>query len=220
MFINHSQDSLDIKLDNSIKNVGLKISGGADSAIVGYILSKYVAEERPDITIIPITVDQEGKAFQITFAKRIVEFYKQEFGNIFGKHYTSFSPLPESENYIKTQDTLIKSLYEQKIIDFHFAGITLNPPTGSIPDHIYKMGWIDPPDRKRTENKNPIYHTNRCTPLVNIDKQGVAELYRTFGVINTLFPLTRSCESYTNDFSFHCDSCWFCAERKWGFGKL
>ena len=46
-------------------------------------------------------------------------------------------------------------------------------------------------------------------PLVNIDKKGVAELYEILGVTDTLFPLTRSCEDFTDDFSKHCEECWF-----------
>ena len=69
---------------------------------------------------------------------------------------------------------------------------------------------------------------SRCGqfPLINIDKQGVKELYEKFGLLDTLYPLTRSCESFTDDFSKHCgeykdeqDVCWFCKERYWGFGR-
>jgi 7-cyano-7-deazaguanine synthase in queuosine biosynthesis len=35
-----------------------------------------------------------------------------------------------------------------------------------------------------------------------------------------IFPITRSCESWTNDFSKHCGECWWCKEREWGFGRL
>ena len=220
MIIPHSKHILNIAVPNNVNRIGLKISGGADSAIVGYILSKYVVDERPDIVIVPITVDQEGKAFQIIFAKRIIEFYKSIFGNIYTEHKTMVSPLPENENYIKVQEELTKKLYAENEIQFHFAGITLNPPEGSIPFFIYELGWQDPPDRVRTDTFKNVYQDNRCLPLINFDKKDVAELYNYFDVIDTLFPLTRSCEMYTDDFSEHCDNCWFCAERKWGFNKL
>ena len=220
MIITHSNHDLNIVVDDKIKRIGLKISGGADSAIVGYMLSKYVVEEKPDAIIVPITVDQEGKAFQITFAKRIIEYYKTIFGDIFADHVIGFSPIPESDNYTLVQEVLTKKLYQTGDIQFHFAGITLNPPLGAIPQHIYEQGWRDPPDRIRTSILKNIYQDSRCLPLINFDKRDVAELYDYFGVKDTLFPLTRSCETYTEDFSQHCDNCWFCAERKWGFGRL
>jgi 7-cyano-7-deazaguanine synthase in queuosine biosynthesis len=220
MIISHSRHDLNIAVDADIKRIGLKISGGADSAIVGYMLSKYVVEEKPDAIIVPITVEQEGKAFQITFAKRIIEYYKTVFGNIYADHEIGFSPIPESENYVLIQEVLTKKLYQSNAIQFHFAGITLNPPVGAIPKHIYEQGWRDPPDRVRTSISKNIYQDSRCLPLINFDKRDVAELYDYFGVRDTLFPLTRSCEMYTDNFSQHCDNCWFCAERKWGFGRL
>ncbi len=220
MIIPHSKHILNIAVPDNVNRIGLKISGGADSAIVGYILSKYVVDERPDIVIVPITVDQEGKAFQIMFAKRIIEFYKNIFGNIYTEHKTMVSLMPENENYVNVQEELTKKLYAENEIVFHFAGITLNPPEGSIPSFIYELGWQDPPDRVRTDIFKNVYQDNRCLPLINFDKKDVAELYNYFDVIDTLFPLTRSCEMYTDNFSEHCDNCWFCAKRKWGFNKL
>lgn len=217
MFIENSQQDIEIKLPEYIKRVALRISGGADSAIVGYMLSKYVKEERPDIKIVPITVDQVGKNYQIKFAKRIIEFYKEQFGNIFLEHYTDVSY--DESNYSNVQSNLQKKLYKEGIVDFHFLGLTLNPPRDSIPSFIFSEGWTEPLDRKRTGKLKPMYKGKRCAPLINIDKRGVAELYQTLGIMDTLFPLTRSCEVYTDDFSKHCERCWFCAERFYGFGR-
>ena len=62
-------------------------------------------------------------------------------------------------------------------------------------------------------------------PLINLNKQGIAEIYEHYGLMDTLFNVTRSCEcadpEKTNNFTTHCQSeCWWCAERKWGFGKV
>ena len=46
MLFENSQDNWEIDLPSNITNIGLKISGGADSAIVCYMLAKYVMEER------------------------------------------------------------------------------------------------------------------------------------------------------------------------------
>ena len=217
MLIKNSQQNILLDLPSNVNNVGLRLSGGTDSAIVGYILSKYIIEERPDIKIVPITIVQVGKAYQLIFAKRIVEFYKKEFGDIFLDHYSAVSN--DKTQYSLSQTALQKSLYKKNIINFHFTGITLNPPAGVIPESTHSPGWTEPEDRIRTGNLKPTYDKNRCSPLVNIDKKGVAELYHTLGVINTLFPLTRSCEKQTEDFSKHCEQCWFCAERFYGFGR-
>lgn len=213
MIVKNSQQDVVIDLPKNVKHVGLKISGGADSAIVGYMLSKYVAEERPDITIIPITVNQVGKEYQEQFAKQVLDFLKLKFGNIYGKHYTLTSQ--EFSTYTSTQDKLIKMLYNNNIIDCHFVGITQTPPIDISPAPYIK----GPSDNRSSGTIRPVIVGNSYRLLINIDKKGVKELYDTFNLMDTLFPLTRSCEDVTDDFSKHCEKCWWCAERYYGFGR-
>jgi 7-cyano-7-deazaguanine synthase in queuosine biosynthesis len=217
MLIENSQQNIEINLPRYVKRVGLKISGGADSAIVGYMLSKYVVTERPDIKIIPITVQQVGKNYQLIFAKNVIEFYKKEFGNIFLEHVTDISLTKET--YAITQEKLLSHLYEKKRINFHFSGLTLNPPPELIQTTKNDSYFIAPLDRIRTDTFKLVYAGTRCIPLINIDKKGVAELYNTLGLMDTLFPLTRSCEKFTDNFLKHCEECWHCAERFYGFGR-
>ena len=70
----------------------------------------------------------------------------------------------------------------------------------------------------------PVYKNYSWKHLANIDKKGVAELYETLGVMETLFPLTRSCEAYAHESHYnidkHCEKCWFCMERIYAFGRL
>lgn len=210
MIVSNLQQNILIDHPFYIKNIGIKLSGGADSSIICYILSKYISEERPDITLIPITVDHAGKAYQIIFAKKIINFCKENFGNIFGKHYTDWCP--SRELYIETQDKLLNNLYKQSIIDCHYVGITKNPP------HTLSKTLCEPIDDRSPIKIHPTKRGETANlPLVNIDKKGVCELYRKFNLLNTLLPLTRSCENFTDNFSFHCNKCWYCLERNWGF---
>ena len=212
MLIKNSQQDIEIDLPEHVKTVGLKISGGADSAITGYILTKYVHEYRPDIKIQPVTVDQEGKSFQVQFAKRIVEFYKQEFADYFLPHITGYSEI-EERDYISTQQDIMDELYASKKIDCHFVGLTRNPPRKEIPRKL-RIG--EPPDRIRQQQQAS---GRGYKPFVNIDKKGVAEVYQQLDLMDTLFPLTRSCGKHTDDFTKHCEECWSCAERFYGFNR-
>ena len=54
MLFKNSQDDYKMSIDSSITRIGLKISGGADSALVAYMLAKYSEAERPDLKIYPI----------------------------------------------------------------------------------------------------------------------------------------------------------------------
>jgi 7-cyano-7-deazaguanine synthase in queuosine biosynthesis len=72
-------------------------------------------------------------------------------------------------------------------------------------------------------------------PWANTDKQGIAKMYREEKLIDSLLPVTRSCEyDPTSDYYYantwprwgdeirdpyleHCGECWWCKEREWGF---
>jgi len=50
--------------------------------------------------------------------------------------------------------------------------------------------------------------------------ESFAELYRKYNLIDTLLPLTRSCEGWdymTDGFTKECGECWWCMERSWAF---
>lgn len=106
-----------------------------------------------------------------------------------------------------------------------WMGITANP---SVTDrsHWLNTGRDTARDKDvavpvRQYNIEPdVFKNNR--PFADKDKKVVAELYNKYNLTDTLFALTRSCESFEFDetFSEHCGKCWWCKERKWAFGKL
>tara|TARA_Y100000389_G_scaffold204763_1_gene259449 strand:- start:59 stop:706 length:648 start_codon:yes stop_codon:yes gene_type:complete len=213
MIVKNTQQ--DIIFDTKKTKIGMKISGGADSAIVLYMLSKYVTENNTGAKIIPITVNHEGKDYQEQFAKQVVAHCKEVFGDIFEQHQTARNYTPDT--YASTQQDLVESLYENNIIECHYVGITRDPPK----DIVNTFGLKGPADdRSPGQHRQQVLDNRIYRPLINIDKKGVAELYDTFAVMDTLFPLTRSCEEFTSNFSKHCETgCWFCQERYWGFGR-
>lgn len=233
MIISNSQQ--DIKIDlpgrttntiikingrpDHVKNVGIKISGGADSAIVAYMLALYKKNYRPDISLNLITTLAETKPFQIEFSKRVAEKITDLLDIPFDNHYTNISRA--GFDYIAEQKDLQDRLYSEGLIDVHFMGMTANPP-----DHVLTEYGFSPEDtahtieRTRKSVPHPVRIGRSYKPLINIDKKGVAELYNSLGVMDSLFPLTRSCEDITTDFSSHCGKCWWCKERMWGFGRL
>lgn len=201
------------QIPTRVNTIGIKLSGGADSAIVCYMLSKYIAENRSNTTIKPITVEHAGKSYQLEFAKKIIEFCKLEFGNIFEEHEHEWCDV--SDRYVIVQDNLVKRLYKENKIQCHFVGITQNPPSSVM----NQIGWNGPADDRSAGVKRPLIKGSAYFPLINTNKQGVCNLYKEYNVLDTLFPLTRSCENFTEDYSVHCGECWFCKERYWGFGK-
>ena len=216
MLFENSQDNWEIDLPSNITNIGLKISGGADSAIVCYMLAKYVMEERPDITIHPVTGIADNKLYQQKYADSVLKKVEELTGIVFGKH--QYKDVTASR-YILDQEDFLKSLYEQELFNLHFAGITANPSEDDAP-HLYTSIKDMPTDDR---SKQLIKKDNYRLPLINIDKRGVAEHYTQLGVMDTLFPVTRSCEARVTDSEYnidkHCEVCWFCKERYWGFNR-
>lgn len=219
MIFKNSQDTIEIAIPTNVKNVGIKLSGGADSAIVCYMLAKHVVEERPDVSIYAITSNAEGKEYQVEFAKRVMAKVSELTGVMFAGHFTNLARTDNSENYTVDQDKLTASIYDKQIIEMHFAGITANPTPSEAPELYNDLSAMPSDDRSKQIEKRPYQNGQSYRPLINTDKRGVAELYRNLGVIDSLFPVTRSCEAFTTNFSKHCGKCWFCRERYWGFGR-
>ena len=216
MLFENSQDNWEIDLPSSITNIGLKISGGADSAIVCFMLAKYIMEERPDITLHPVTGIADNKLYQQKYAASVLRKVEELTGIVFGKH--QYKDVTASR-YILDQEDFLKSLYEQELFSLHFAGITANPSEDDAPQLYTSIKAMPTDDR----SKQLIKKDNYRLPLINIDKRGVAEHYTRLGVMDTLFPVTRSCEARVTDSEYnidkHCEVCWFCKERYWGFNR-
>lgn len=217
MIFENSQDSWEINLPSHVKSIGLKISGGADSAIVCYMLAKYVTEERPDIVIHPVTCISNIKPYQQIFADKVLRKVEELTGIVFAKHQYTVVRAETSELYVSDQPAFIKTLYDQNLFILHFAGITANPTIEEAP-HLYGDIRRMPSDDR---SKQIVKKDNWRLPLINVDKRGVAEHYIRLGVLDKIFPLTRSCEEVTlGPFDRHCEKCWFCEERQWGFGRF
>tara|TARA_B100000424_G_scaffold208972_1_gene166303 strand:- start:1367 stop:2041 length:675 start_codon:yes stop_codon:yes gene_type:complete len=223
MLFENSQDNWEIDLPTSMNTLGLKISGGADSAIVCYMVAKYVTQERSDITIHPITAVASTKPFQQIHADKVLRKVESMTGIKFATHQYRTIDSTTVENYINQQADLVNDVYASQGLQKHFSGLTANPTAEDAPElydgaHALPGSYgVNDIDRSKSTQKKD----NTFRPLINVDKKGVAEHYTRLGVLEDLFPLTRSCEEdnvYT--FEEHCGNCWFCRERKWGFGRL
>lgn len=224
MIFKNSQDTIEfnnITIPTNIKKIGIKLSGGADSAVVCYMLVKYLKEERPDIILHPITSVSINKPYQQIFAERVVKKISDllDYKN-FGEHFCADARAATSEQYIEDQRKLLFWLYDNNKIDMHFNGISAIASNFDAPELYEELDELpDKADRFKTNEKKNQVAGKAFSPLINTDKKGIAEYYINLGILEELFPLTRSCEKTTTDFSQHCGNCWFCKERYWAFGR-
>lgn len=88
----------------------------------------------------------------------------------------------------------------------------------TIPEAIkFTEAWSGHPMQIKIDNLDGYTWSKR--PFFNMNKKDIAKMYEDEGLMDTLWPVTRSCESETMS-EGHCGECWWCQERLWAFGKL
>jgi len=230
MIFNNIQGDWTLDIPAEDKNVAIKISGGADSAIVTYMLAVYKRDERPDIKLIPITTNAlPPKDWQVKYSKRVLNKVTELTGVEFESHITNevtkdgeeyFAPYDKTFNtYISTQYAL--DVESRDLYDVKFDGVTKNPP--DIKGFYFYKGSEDPDRSDGNEWSITTKFEHHYMPMRVYDKKGVCDFYVQNNVLDSLFPVTRSCENdgayMSIDHERHCEQCWFCRERYWGFGR-
>lgn len=222
MLVKCNQGDLDFSVPEKYKSVGMKISGGADSAILCYLMSKYKKLERPDLKITLITGVIRTRPFQYEFASKIrdkiAEILEVSVSELYNDHVTF---LMETPTLRLKQMEETNRLFGSGIIDCGAWGVTLNPPPEVTA--CYLPGRDTTRDKLPNGEKYPTWQNESYTPFSNIDKQGVKSIYDNEGVLEKIFPLTRSCELdntyvFTGATTCKRPGCFWCQERLWGFG--
>lgn len=192
-----------------VTNIGIKMSGGADSSLVAYLIIDHIVREGLDIRVHPIIIVEEEAPFQEIFASTVIDFVER-------RHRFSFEQKIVRHHAINCDKIKTIRQVESELrgkLDLIVSGVTQLPNAN---DFDSPGG----PDENRSGVFPTVWDEWIYTPFVNIDKKEIAKLYQQHGLIETLFPLTRSCVAATTDFSKHCGNCWWCKEREWAFGKL
>lgn len=199
--------------------IGVSVSGGADSALLLYLLMSnhsnkiYVCTlaaenkfERNANRVPSILKYCSEKTGHTNYEHRITRVYEQTLDNV-------------------TAD--LKQLLADGVISKYYNGTTKNPP----PDVVAMFDSTDGPvDNRTPDGARPesLLDGKINIPFANIDKRGIAEIYEQNNLWE-LFNLTSSCE-WMDDKMKHlpgidpkveqCGHCWWCEERQWGFGRL
>tara|TARA_B000000609_G_C24123778_1_gene321148 strand:- start:219 stop:1028 length:810 start_codon:yes stop_codon:yes gene_type:complete len=205
-----------------VKVIGQWISGGADSSLLAYLLCKKIKEENLNVKYQPISV-RRGRPWNPVYAAQVLEWIENDLQIDFMlPHEIYYPPLIDSEM------TETKIFWEKDNQNFRegkfqilYSGITLNPPKDVDISLNKERNRDDDGTEKPVETRNGLRHY--INPFFTINKKWEAEAYKDLGLLDTLFPLTRSCEGSdyeTGNYTFHCGGCWWCEERMWAFGRL
>jgi 7-cyano-7-deazaguanine synthase in queuosine biosynthesis len=185
----------------------INVSGGADSALILYILMKYSKHRVIAVTLGNSSVDNSNIGASTNVVNKVVELTD---------NYNVEQRITYMRDFVGTK-AIDTSLVFDETIKVYYLGITSNPPDEvAITFNSESLGEED----RSPSVVRPLWLDDGAIyiPFYNIDKLKLAEIYDYLGITDTLFPLTVSCTK--NSDGTHCDNCWWCSERKWAFGRL
>jgi|TARA_B110000908_G_scaffold98946_1_gene116898 7-cyano-7-deazaguanine synthase in queuosine biosynthesis len=227
------------------QQIVLSLSGGLDSAALMYLTCTHF----PQIEIIPVTLRDISGGTDHTAAANITTWMQTEFPSVtirnlqtgeFNDKDESIVTNAESDQFISQypdhyniadRDSASKSIQIDRIMQgvsnvyLRVNGVTSNPPLGVMQASVH-AGFYDLSPKAREDELVHITtytHADGNTlyqPFCNIDKGFIADIYTQNNLMETLFPLTRSCvgtAEQTSNFTTECCSCFWCYEKNWAF---
>lgn len=232
----HNIDGVTIPFDNSWNSIAISVSGGADSALLAFLLCNIVKKQT--VHIISHKRMWKTRPWQGYDSVNVYNWLVDRFPNIkFVRHTNFISPDVEYGNMgpvIKDEygkmvsgDNAQQRSYAEYIchsnnIDAYYNAVTHNP-------RGINLGGMSQRDIERTEDTKHLemmQHMGRWAmhPFRFVEKSWVVKQYID-NMISDLFYRTRSCEGeftgldYTTykdgDAVPECGKCFWCKEREW-----
>ena len=213
---------IDIIRDNNINvnTLGIWCSGGADSSALLYLLCKEIKNNNLDIKIQPMSVRRQ-RPWNPVKATHVINKITElcEAQKIMLPHIIYYpDKKDEHQTEIKEFWDRDKENEEKGVWNVLYDGITSNPPKGAMPYDTDQKERRDPTVDHEVISDDGMF----MRPFFNTNKKFVADIYKQENLLSNVFPLTWSCEGsaeQTNGYLTPCESCWWCYERYWAFGR-
>lgn len=232
--------TIKIPFDKSWKKIAISLSGGADSALLTYLLCQKIIDQ--EVHIISHIRCWKTKPWQEYDAVRVFEWIEKRFPNIkFYRHINFIAPdleygsqgpiiIDEYGKTVSGDNAEIRGFAEyichKHNIDCHYNGVTRNP-------RYTDFNGMPERDIELTETNQHLQfmvHMGRYAahPFRFISKDEIIKEYKNQD-ISELFELTRSCEGIFKDIDYRnykpyqyvptCGICFWCKEREWAIGQ-
>lgn len=176
-------------------------------------------------------------------SRNVIELVGKLTGKYPTKHYESYNLSHNIENdiesnsyeYTNGQEVLEQTVINECNLDSIYTGLSINCPIDELSvmventNEYKKERQIALKCRDETRDlpfTTTIEHAYGITmymPFARSDKRTVFNLYKYYGLLDTLYPITWSCENndqITKENPEHCGVCYFCLERLYAFGKI
>jgi hypothetical protein len=233
-------NGLYIPFNLSWKNIGISVSGGADSALLSFILCKLIDENKTNTTV-HILSNIRGwktKPWQRYNSLDVYNFLTKKFPNIQFKRHENFIP-PDLEwgnigptildeyNKLCSGDIIEIRAFAEYIgynenFDAYYNAVTKNP-TIRFDNEMEKRNIdlnIDTFYLTITKHMDKIV----SHPFRFVDKSWIIKQYKFYNILE-LLKITRSCEGEFSDIDYTnyipgqyvptCNECFWCKERNW-----
>jgi len=208
------------------KRLGMKLSGGADSAIVYYKLCK----DFPDADIYVLTLATDEKPYYIMLAERVIQKVYEMTGVKPVKHISKLIK-HSNEEYVTGQEEMADILRNEYHVEDVYSGISSNPPIADMLEyfehnHNLNLDEVKFHIEKRDKERDllPESYARKGAPFALLSKRDVSAVYNKENVLEDIYPITCSCEASTEEdkdgYPIHCGTCFFCLERWYGFGRI
>tara|TARA_B100000929_G_scaffold269980_1_gene239864 strand:- start:571 stop:1266 length:696 start_codon:yes stop_codon:yes gene_type:complete len=216
--------TIDFTVPEPHTKICMNISGGADSAILLWMLINYCEEHIPDAEIHVITSANPIKGWynakwSTSVLDRILQITKT---TLIKSHYTFYST-DQIRSELDDTEKMVQRLHG---ITFTVHGTNQNPPLDIKFDTINNRHKPRDPGHGRPTLYESAPGITRWMPVMGVDKRMIAHLYNHFNMMEELLPYTRSCEQHAEENTdqpswmvTHCGKCWWCKEREWAFGR-
>jgi len=181
-----------IDIPENTENINILLSGGADSTLLTYLLSKQTTKK--------IILHTTGSSDVVH--KKIVEPIVTHLKTIFGDRY-QINKIKKKDFWIRDAVNFILSVYPGVVLTGCNKVVTHFTPT------VYLRGDTPPV-------RGSVSRPEHLRPFIDMDKVDILKIYQQENILN-LLSLTKSCGLSKLP---RCEGCYFCMERAWAANVL
>ena len=237
----HNIDGVNIPFDKNWNGVAISVSGGADSALLAYIICS-IAPYNFHIHIISHTRMWKTRPWQQYDSLNVFQYLVHTFPTLTFERHTSFiAPDLEygnigpnlTDEYGKkvSGDNIQQRAFAEYIcyhrnVDAYYNAVTHNPRSANF------AGMQERDVESTADNAHLEYmiHMGKVAshPFRFVDKSWVIKQYKRLEIEN-LLDITRSCEGEFNSIDYKtykpqqlvptCGECFWCKEREWAINE-
>lgn len=235
---NFEVDGVSVPFDPDWKNIAISLSGGADSALLTFLICNQIKDFSTTVHIINHVRCWKTKPWQQHDAESVIAWMSKRFSNIcFVRHTNFISPELEYANigpslvdeYGKqvSGDNIEQRAYAEYVcyknhVDAYYNAVTRNPRS----ENFNGMKERDIEKNSLNTHLEVMSHMGKWAlhPFRFVEKSWIIKQYYNLDLLD-LLSLTRSCEGTFENLDYRnyipgqmvpvCNECFWCKERKW-----